>query len=128
MRFGEGGRDTPLGVSDRGVEADVVRGDERPSSMVGNAMFPARLRSAFAKEDVRRNVLVTPFEIVPPIVSLRVTVGRLRIGEGGCWPFSECVEGTRVRVPSFVSVAIGGSSSVESFTSLNGDCRSSAMM
>ena len=45
-------------------------------------MFPARFFSAFAKEDVLRRVLLTPFEIVLVIVSLRMRGGRPEGVEG----------------------------------------------
>ena len=39
-------------------------------------MFPARLFRAFANEDVRRSVLLTPLDIVLVMVSLLVKGGR----------------------------------------------------
>lgn len=96
--FGDGGRDTPPVLSDPSVEPDTGRGeDERPSSKDGNEMLPVRLFNTFAKEDVRRKVFVTPYEIALPIVSLRVMPGRLLTGDNGvCWFLSEESDGARV--------------------------------
>lgn len=47
-------------------------------------MVPARLFKAFANEDVLRIVLVTPEDIVLVIVSLRLRLGRIILGDGGC--------------------------------------------
>ena len=58
-------------------------GDERPSSIDGNAMPPARFFRVFANDEVRLIVLLIPDDIVPVMVSLRETAGRGTIGDEG---------------------------------------------
>lgn len=67
-----------------GVWACVLRcGEERPSSTDGNAMPPAKFLRAFAKDDVRLRVLLTPEDIVPVTISLRWTTERVTFGDDG---------------------------------------------
>lgn len=56
---------------------------DRTSSIDGNAIVPARFFRAFANDDVLRMVLATPVVIVLVIVSLRLRLGRKRLGDGG---------------------------------------------
>ena len=58
-------------------------GEERPSSIEGNAMPPAKFFRAFAKDDVRLRVLLIPDDIVLDMVSLRETPERDTLGEEG---------------------------------------------
>ena len=93
--------------------------------MEGKAMVPARLLSAFAKDEVRLKVLVTPVEIVLVIVSLRLRLGRIILGEGGCG------DGTLERMPPSWGVLgsdglTGGIWSEVDSKRVNGDSRRSA--
>ena len=58
-------------------------GEERPSSIDGNVIPPAKFFRAFAKDDVRFRVLLIPDDIVLDMVSLRVTPERGTLGEEG---------------------------------------------
>ena len=58
-------------------------GEERPSSIDGNAMPPAKVFRAFANDDVRLRVLLIPDDIVLVIVSLRATAERGTLGDDG---------------------------------------------
>jgi len=68
--------------------------------MEGKAIVPARFLSVFANDEVRLIVLVTLVEMVLVIVSLRLRLGRMMPGEGGCG------EGTLERMPPSCGVRI----------------------
>lgn len=104
-------------------EFDAVFGVERPSSIEGKAMFPAKLFSMLPQDVVRRRVLVTPLEILLVMVSLRVMGGRGKDDPGdGC---AECNDGARERLPV---VDGGGRLSVVLSNLVKGDSRRRAMM